>query len=120
MTIVAGGEALIDLVPPEAGEVGAHAGGGPYTTARTLGRLEQDVHYLGCISDDGFGGQLRAKLIEDGVKLDTVVAPPLPTTLPRAELAPRGAATYRFYSEGTSAPALEPEAALAALPATVD
>jgi fructokinase len=120
MTIVVGGEALIDLVPHEAGELRAHAGGGPYNTARTLGRLEQDVHYLGCISDDGFGGQLRAKLIEDGVKLDTVVETPLPTTLALAELDPRGAATYRFYSEGTSAPALEPEAALAALPATVD
>ncbi|HEY6892013.1 MAG TPA: PfkB family carbohydrate kinase, partial [Solirubrobacter sp.] len=119
MTIVVGGEALIDLVPHEAGELRAHAGGGPYNTARTLGRLEQDVHYLGCISDDGFGGQLRAKLIEDGVKLDTVVETPLPTTLALAELDPRGAATYRFYSEGTSAPALEPEAALAALPAAL-
>src|SRR3954452_7576404 len=120
MTIVVGGEALIDLVPQRAGELRAHAGGGPYNTARTLGRLEQDVHYLGCISDDGFGVQLRAQLVEDGVALDTVIATPLPTTLALAELDGRGAATYRFYSEGTSAPALEPEAALATLPPTVD
>src|ERR1700712_2545182 len=120
MTIVVGGEALVDLVPHEAGELRAHPGGGPYNTARTLGRLEQDVHYLGCISDDGFGAQLRAQLVEDGVALDTVVATPLPTTLALAELDARGAATYRFYSEGTSAPALEPEAALATLPETVD
>jgi fructokinase len=120
MTIVVGGEALIDLVPQEAGELRAHAGGGPYTTARTLGRLEQDVHYLGCISEDGFGAQLRAQLVEDGVALDTVVTTPLPTTLALAELDARGAATYRFYSEATSAPALEPEVALAALPETVD
>ena len=120
MTIVVGGEALIDLVPHEGGELRAHAGGGPYNTARTLGRLEQDVHYLGCLSDDGFGTRLRAQLIEDDVKLDTVVETPLPTTLALAELDARGAATYRFYSEGTSAPALEPEAALAALPETVD
>jgi fructokinase len=120
MTIVVGGEALIDLVPHAAGELRAHTGGGPYNTARTLGRLEQDVHYLGCISDDGFGAQLRGQLTEDGVSLDTVVATELPTTLALAELDERGAATYRFYSEGTSAPALAPEAALEAIPARVD
>jgi fructokinase len=120
MTIVVGGEALVDLVPHAAGELRAHAGGGPYNTARTLGRLEQDVHYLGCLSDDGFGGRLRDQLVEDAVKLDTVVPTPLPTTLALAEVDEHGAATYRFYTEGTSAPALEPEAALAALPEQVD
>jgi fructokinase len=118
--IVVGGEALVDLVPHAAGELRAHAGGGPYNTARTLGRLEQDVHYLGCLSDDGFGTRLRAQLVEDGVRLDTVVATPLPTTLALAELDEAGAATYRFYSEGTSAPALEPEAALTVLPERVE
>ena len=120
MTIVVGGEALVDLVPHAAGELRAHAGGGPYNTARTLGRLEQDVHYLGCLSDDGFGARLRTQLVEDDVRLDTVVETPLPTTLALAELDASGAATYRFYTEGTSAPALEPEAALAALPERVD
>jgi fructokinase len=118
--IVVGGEALVDLVPHAEGELAAHPGGGPYNTARTLGRLEQDVHYLGCLSDDGFGARLRAQLEEDGVRLDTVVGTPLPTTLALAELDEHGAATYRFYTEGTSAPALEPEAALAALPEHVD
>jgi fructokinase len=120
MTIVVGGEALVDLVPHAAGELRAHAGGGPYNTARTLGRLEQDVHYLGCLSDDGFGARLRAQLVEDAVRLDTVVPTPLPTTLALAELDEHGAATYRFYTEGTSAPALEPEAALGVLPEQVD
>jgi fructokinase len=120
MTVVVGGEALVDLVPHQAGELRAHVGGGPYNTARTLGRLEQDVHFLGCLSDDGFGTRLRAQLREDDVRLDTVVDTPLPTTLALAELDERGAATYRFYTEGTSAPALEPEAALRALPETVD
>src|SRR3954447_17258695 len=120
MTIVVGGEALVDLVPHAAGELHAHAGGGPYNTARTLGRLEQDVHYLGCLSDDGFGARLRAQLVEDAVKLDTVVPTPLPTTLALAEVDEHGAASYRFYSEGTSAPALEPEAALGTLPERVD
>ena len=120
MTVVVGGEALVDLVPHQAGELRAHAGGGPYNTARTLGRLDQDVHFLGCLSDDGFGALLRGQLLEDGVRLDTVVETPLPTTLALAELDEHGAATYRFYSEGTSAPALEPEAALNALPERVD
>jgi fructokinase len=120
MAIVVGGEALIDLVPHAADELRAHAGGGPYNTARTLGRLEQDVHYLGCLSDDGFGSQLRAHLEEDGVRLDTVVETTRPTTLALAELDAGGAATYRFYTDGTSAPALTPEQALAALPEDVE
>src|SRR5436190_18212357 len=92
--IVVGGEALIDLVPHAAGELRAHAGGGPYNTARTLGRLEQPVHYLGCLSNDGFGSRLRARLAEDGVNLDTVVACERPTTLALAELYATGSATY--------------------------
>ncbi len=117
--IVVGGEALIDLVPHAGGELQAHAGGGPYNTARTLGRLEQPVHYLGCVSDDGFGVRLRAQLHEDAVNMDSVVTTTLPTTLALADVDAEGVATYRFYSEGTSAPALEPRAALAALPANV-
>jgi fructokinase len=120
MTVVVGGEALVDLVPHQPGELRAHVGGGAYNTARTLGRLDQNVHYLGCVSEDGFGARLRAQLLEDGVRLDTVVETPLPTTLALVELDERGAATYRFYTEGTSAPALEPEAALKVLPETVD
>src|SRR3954466_4578907 len=107
MAFVVGGEALIDLVPHAAGELRAHAGGGPYNTARTLGRLEQDVHYLGCVSEDGFGGAARGPLGGAAVNLDTVVSTPLPTTLALAELDEHRAATYRFYTEGTSAPALE-------------
>src|SRR3954449_9897735 len=118
--IVVGGEALIDLVPHGAGELHAHLGGAGYNTARTLGRLEQDVHYLGCLSDDGFGARLRRQLQDDNVRLDTAVSTTKPTTLALAELDEHGAATYRFYTDGTSAPALSPEEALAALPADVD
>ena len=118
--IVVGGEALIDLVPQPGGGLRAHPGGGPYNTARTLGRLAQPVHYLGCLSDDGFGRRLGAQLQDDGVALDAVVPTSKPTTLALAELDAGGSATYRFYSDGTSAPALEPGEALAALPSTVD
>jgi fructokinase len=118
--IVVGGEALFDLVHESPQQLRAHAGGGPYNTARTLGRLEQPVSFLGCLSDDGFGRQLRAELAADGVSLDAVVGSALPTTLALAELDEAGSATYRFYSDGTAAPALTPEEALAALPANVD
>ena len=76
MGIVVGGEALVDLVPHDAGQLRAHPGGGPYNTARTLGRLDQDVHYLGCLSDDGFGARLReqVELVSLQADLASVVA----------------------------------------------
>jgi fructokinase len=118
--IVVGGEALVDLVrEPEAGTLRAHEGGGPYNTARTLARLEQPVRFLGCLSTDLFGARLREGLAGEGVALDDALTTPLPTTLALAELDASGSAIYSFYTQGTSAPALTPEAALAALPANV-
>ena len=118
--IVVGGEALVDLVRDgDSNALRAHEGGGPYNTARTLARLEQPVHFLGALSGDAFGRRLRAGLRADGVKLDTAVETPLPTTLAVAELDHAGAATYSFYTDGTSAPALAPEQALGALPPRV-
>jgi len=119
-SIVVGGEALVDLVAGGGGELDAHLGGGPFNCARTLGRLEQPVAYLGRISNDRFGVQLRERLVRDGVALDCVVATDDPTTLALAELDEEGAATYRFYVEGTSVPGLTPEAALATLPEHVE
>jgi fructokinase len=120
MAILVGGEALFDLVHESPSALRAHRGGAGYNTARTLGRLERDVHYLGCISGDSFGVQLREQLVEDGVALDTVVDTALPTTLAIVELDAQGSATYNFYSEETSAPSLSPEDALARLPESVE
>lgn len=120
--IVVGGEALIDLVgggPEHPNVLNGHPGGGPYNVARTLGRLEQPVAYLGRLSTDRFGRQLRAELEADGVSLRSVVGTDAPTTLALAEIDARGAATYRFYAEGTAAPGLTAEAALAILPERV-
>jgi fructokinase len=118
--ILVAGEALVDLVVLDGDEVGAHLGGGPFNCARTLGRLEQPVAYLGRLSSDRFGSRLRAQLEEDGVRLDAVVDTDDPTTLALAELDAHGAAAYRFYIAGTSAPGLTPEAALAVLPERVE
>ena len=119
-TIVVGGEALVDLVAGGGGELDAHLGGGPFNCARTLGRLEQPVAYLGRISNDRFGTQLREQLVEDEVSLDCVVATDDPTTLALAETDAEGAATYRFYFEGTSVPGLTREDALRVLPERVE
>jgi fructokinase len=119
-SIVVGGEALVDLVAGGGGELDAHLGGGPFNCARTLGRLEQPVAYLGRISTDRFGVQMREQLEEDGVGLDCVVPTEDPTTLALAEIDEAGAATYRFYVGGTSAPGLTDEDALRVLPPSVE
>lgn len=111
--IVVAGEALVDLVIDTDGSVVAKLGGGPYNVARTIGRLGGAVSFLGAISNDRFGCQLLAQLAEDGVSTDATARTDRPTTLAAAELNDHGAATYRFYLEGTSAPSLE------VLPATV-
>jgi fructokinase len=119
--IVVGGEALYDLVPQGSGEqLRGHPGGGPFNTARTIGRLEQPVAYLGRLSSDRFGQQLAALLTDDGVGLECVVPTDDPTTLALAEVDHDGVASYRFYERGTSVPGLTPDAALSVLPGEVD
>ena len=119
--IVVAGEALFDLVPQDLdGALQGHAGGGPFNTARTLGRLERPVAYLGRLSSDRFGARLEAQLAEDGVGLDSVVRTDEPTTLALAEVDAAGVARYRFYAGGTAAPGLTADAALAALPAAFE
>ena len=118
--ILVAGEALFDLVEAEQGDsLGVHPGGGPFNTARTVGRLERPVAYLGRLSTDRFGRRLESLLADDGVRLDSVVRTDEPTTLALAEVDRAGVARYRFYIEGTSATGLTPEAALAVLPPAV-
>jgi fructokinase len=117
--VIVSGEALIDLVLARDGSLDGHPGGGPYNVARTIGRLEQPVSYLGRLSTDGFGRRLREQLEADGVDLASVVATDAPTTLALAELDDAGAAQYHFYESGTSAPGLALAAAETALPGRV-
>jgi fructokinase len=114
--LVVTGEALIDLVLDPGTGLAAHCGGGPYNVARTIGRLEQPVTYLGRLSTDGFGTRLRHELETDGVGLESVVSTDEPTTLALAELDGSGGASYRFYAAGTSCPGLTLQAATAVLP----
>jgi fructokinase len=118
--ILVGGEALFDLVLQDGVEdLHGHPGGGPFNAARTIGRLEQPVAFLGRLSTDRFGERLLAMLADDGVDLGSVVRTDEPTTLALAEVDHEGVARYRFYERGTSAPGLTPEAALGALPSDV-
>lgn len=100
------GEALIDLVISPDGSVEAKLGGAPFNTARACGRLGVDVEFVGAISVDRFGSMLVDQLAADGVGIGSVARVESPTTLAAAELDDHGAASYRFYVDGTSAPAL--------------
>ena len=104
--IVVGGESLIDLIVRGDGRITPVAGGGPFNTARTIGRLGGDVAFLGRLSRDRFGRGMRDRLAQDGVGASLIVDTDDPTTLALAELDESGAAAYRFYVDGTSAPGL--------------
>ena len=109
--ILVAGEALVDLVPAEDGTLTPYPGGGPFTTARALGRLGRPVAFAGRLSTDRFGERMAAMLAADGVAADATERTGDPTTLALAEVDAAGAATYRFYTEGTSAPGLAAAAA---------
>ena len=116
--IVVAGEALVDLIPTPAGSLAIHPGGGPFNTARWLGRLGADVAFLGSIAADPLGQRLRDELVATGVVVDLVAASELPTTLALAQLDESGAARYSFYTERTSAADLAVDRV--ALPASLD
>lgn len=113
--VVVAGDSLVDLIVHPDGRIAAAPGGGAYNTARTLGRLGVPIAWLGRLSSDRFGRDLRAHLLADGVRDTLFVATDDPTTLALAELDATGAATYRFYTDGTSAPGLTRGDALRAL-----
>jgi fructokinase len=117
--VLVAGEALYDLVADPGGGLTGHPGGGPFNTARTIGRLRQPVAFLGRLSTDRLGATHERMLADDGVELGCVVRTADPTTLALASLDAVGAASWSFYSAGTAAAGLEPQEALAALPAHV-
>jgi len=100
------GEALVDLVIGADGAVTAALGGAPFNAARAAARLGAEVTFAGALSDDRFGRMLAERLEDDGVRIVEAARTHLPTTLAAAEVDASGAATYRFYFDGTSAPEL--------------
>ena len=108
------GEALVDLIVTEDAAV-PHIGGGPLNTARALARLGVPTAFVGGVSSDVFGKRITAAMVADGVRIDTVVGTEAPTTMALVELNAEGAASYRFYFEGTSVAACTPERATSAI-----
>jgi fructokinase len=97
----------------------ASSRGGPYNTARTIGRLGLPPAFLGRLSNERFGGMLRARLGQDGVTLGVPQLTDAPTTLAAVDHDPGRAPRYRFYLAGTSSAALEYPSLSAALPGRV-
>jgi fructokinase len=99
--ILVAGEALLDLVVSD-GAVLPSPGGGPYNTARALGRLGASVGFAGRLSRDYFGSMLTEVLAESGVSLDYTSRGPEPSALAIAHRSVDGEADYSFYLGGTT------------------
>ncbi|QCX75864.1 2-dehydro-3-deoxygluconokinase [Streptomyces sp. YIM 121038] len=108
--IVAAGEALIDLVPQDAGPpadaalapLAPRLGGGPFNTAVALGRLGSPAGFCSRVSCDAFGEALLARLRTAGVDVSLVQRGTEPTTLALTSIAADGSAGYSFYVDGTA------------------
>jgi len=98
----------MDVLAEPDGRLVALPGGAVFNVARAIGWLGADCVYLGRLSDDRFGAELRARLTEAGARLAVEEPTAAPTTLALAELDSAGSARYRFYHVHTSASQLEP------------
>ncbi len=117
-SIVVAGEALIDLIVRTSGEITPIAGGSPFNSVRAIARLGVPAAWVGGLSGDRFGRMLEAGLTGDGVQVDLAQRTDLPTTLALAEIGADGSASYHFYTDGTSAPAVLPGPLATGLPAS--
>src|SRR5258708_33463507 len=97
------GEALVGLGQGQDGRFAARRGGGPFNTARTIGRLGASPAFLGRLSADRFGRLLRDSLDTDGGTLAVPEPAGLPTTLALVEVDAAGRARRRLSPGGTSA-----------------
>ena len=103
------GEALIDLVQSDAASRDsfsstwlALSAGGPMNSAVALGKLGCDTHFLGRISRDAFGRQLRQHILEANVNLDLATEASQATSIAVVSLDEEGVASYTFHFDGTA------------------
>ena len=103
------GETLIDLVHSDAASRDsfsstwlALSAGGPMNSAVALGKLGCDTHFLGRISRDAFGRQLRQHILEANVKLDLVTESSQATSIAVVSLDEEGVASYTFHFNETA------------------
>jgi fructokinase len=103
------GEALIDLVPAGVGSSDsfsstwlALSAGGPMNSAVALGKLGANTHFLGRLSRDAFGRQLRQHILEANVKLDLATESSQATSIAVVSLDEQGVASYTFHFNDTA------------------
>jgi fructokinase len=103
------GETLIDLVQSDAATSDSHSStwlalsaGGPMNSAVALGKLGCDTHFLGRISRDAFGRQLRQHILEANVKLDVATESSQATSIAVVSLDEQGVASYTFHFHDTA------------------
>jgi fructokinase len=99
--IVVGGEALVDLVD-DGGSRRAVAGGGPFNTAVSLGRLGVPVAFLGAVSSDAYGQILTQLLHDAGVDTSLERRSELPTPQATVHRTDDGRNSYTFSLAGTA------------------
>ena len=103
------GETLIDLVQTAADSDDsfrstwqALSAGGPMNSAVALGKLGDDTHFLGRISSDAFGRQLRQHITRAGVELDLATESSQSTSIAVVSLDAEGVASYTFHFAETA------------------
>ncbi len=102
------GETLIDLVQSdEQGDTFsstwlALSAGGPMNSAVALGQLGADTQYLGRLSRDVFGAQLRGHIEGAGVQLDLATESSQATSIAVVSLDADGVASYTFHFAETA------------------
>jgi fructokinase len=101
--IVVIGEALIDLISKgNSGSYQAVVGGANANVALALAVRGEKQIFLGRISNDGFGQQIRSHLAGNGVNLDYSISAREQTTLAVATIDASGVASYSFYTQNTA------------------
>ncbi len=98
------GEALIDFIGDgtQPDQFSAVAGGANANVALALAARGEPHRFLGRISVDSFGQQIRSRLLAGGVSLDLAIEAAEPTTLAIANIDESGVAHYSFYINGTA------------------
>ncbi len=98
------GEALIDLIGTAdgGGKYQAVVGGANANVALALARRGVEQRFMGRISSDGFGQQIRERLASNGVNLDYSINAQEQTSLAVATIGDGGSASYSFYVDGTA------------------
>jgi fructokinase len=103
------GETLIDLVPSDSEVADAQrstwlalSAGGPMNSAVALGRLGADTHFLGRLSKDAFGRQIRQHILSANVKLDLATESSQSTSIAVVSLDEAGMASYTFHFHDTA------------------